>query len=51
MVPEETRLEVQDTSQEVRCRVLEGTHQGLEVHHHPSQQVEEGRKVDIEAGS
>jgi hypothetical protein len=47
-VPEETRPEVQDTSQEVRRRALEGTHQGLEVHHDPSQQVEEDRKVDIE---
>ena len=47
-VPEETRLEVQDTSQEVRRRALEGTHQGLEVHHDPSQLVEEGRKVGIE---
>ena len=46
-VQEETRLEVQDTSQEVRRRALEGTHQGLEVHHDPSQLVEEGRKVGI----
>jgi hypothetical protein len=48
MVPGESRLEVQDTSQEVRRRALEETHQGLEVHHDPSQQVEGGRKVDIE---
>jgi hypothetical protein len=47
-VQEEIRLEVQDTSQEVHHRALEGTHQGLEVHHDPSQPVEEGRKVGIE---
>jgi hypothetical protein len=47
-VQEETRLEVQDTSQEVHHRALEGIHQGLEVHHDPSQPVEEGRKVGIE---
>jgi hypothetical protein len=48
MVPEETRLEVQDTSQGVHRRALEETHQGLELHHDPSQQAEEDRKAGIE---
>jgi hypothetical protein len=47
-VQEETRLEVQDTSQGVHHTALEGTHQGLEVHHDPSQPVEEDRKAGIE---
>ena len=47
-VQEETRLEVQDTSQAVHHTALEGTHQGLEVHHGPSQPVEEDRKAGIE---
>ena len=48
MVLEEIHLGVQDTSREVPRRALAETHQGLEVHHDPSQQVEEDRKVHIE---